>query len=51
MSPHMVAKLQNYEPLVGAETIERIQRKADSLRHLHVTHVNSTYYGGGVAEL
>ena len=51
MSPHAVTRLENYGPLVGAETIERIQRKADALRHLHVAHVNSTYYGGGVAEL
>ncbi|NIR46898.1 glycosyltransferase [candidate division KSB1 bacterium] len=26
-------------------------RKAEPLRDLHVAHVNSTYYGGGVAEL
>jgi trehalose synthase len=31
--------------------IERIRKKAQSLQHLHVVHVNSTYYGGGVAEL
>ena len=31
--------------------IERIRKKAQSLQHLHAVHVNSTYYGGGVAEL
>src|SRR6516164_6326533 len=43
--------VDDYEPLVGAETIERILQKASRLRDLHVVHVNSTYYGGGVAEL
>lgn len=43
--------LEDYEPLIGGEAIERIRRKAKSLQHLHVVHVNSTYYGGGVAEL
>ena len=43
--------VEHYELLVGSETIERILRKAYRLRDLHVTHVNSTYYGGGVAEL
>jgi trehalose synthase len=42
--------VQDFEPLVGAETVERILRKASRLRDLHVAHVNSTYYGGGVAE-
>ena len=41
----------DYESLIGAEAVERIQRKADALKGLHVAHVNSTYYGGGVAEL
>jgi trehalose synthase len=43
--------VENYEPLVGAETVERILRKASRLGDLHVVNVNSTYYGGGVAEL
>jgi trehalose synthase len=47
----VIAQLEDYEKLVGAETIERIQKKARSLQHLHVVNVNSTYYGGGVAEL
>jgi trehalose synthase len=44
-------RIEDYEPLTGAETIERIQKKAKPLQHLHVVNVNSTYYGGGVAEL
>jgi trehalose synthase len=43
--------LKDYEPLIGAEAAERICRKAECLRGLHVTNVNSTYYGGGVAEI
>jgi len=46
-----IIELQDYEPLVGSETIERIRAKAEKLQDLHVAHVNSTYYGGGVAEL
>lgn len=46
-----VVELKDYEPLVGAETIERIHIKAEKLQGIHVVHVNSTYYGGGVAEL
>jgi trehalose synthase len=48
---HRTAQIEDYEKLVGVETIERIQKKARSLQHLHVANVNSTYYGGGVAEL
>ena len=46
-----IVELQDYEPFVGSETIERIQTKADKLKDMHVVHINSTYYGGGVAEL
>jgi trehalose synthase len=46
-----ITRIEDYEPLTGAETIERIQKKAQPLQHLHVVNVNSTYYGGGVAEL
>ena len=44
-------QLDDYESLLGAETIDRIYEKAQALQHLHVAHVNSTFYGGGVAEL
>jgi trehalose synthase len=48
---HQVTQIEDYEPFVGAETIERIKKKTKNLQHLHVANVNSTYYGGGVAEL
>jgi trehalose synthase len=43
--------IEAYEPLIGAETVERLLAKVDALRDIHVVNVNSTYYGGGVAEL
>jgi trehalose synthase len=46
-----IVELADYEKYVGAETIDRIQKKAEALKGLHVVNVNSTYYGGGVAEL
>jgi len=48
---HRLIQIEDYEPYVGAETVERVRQKGSALRDLHVTHVNSTYYGGGVAEL
>lgn len=44
-------QVDDYEPLVGAEMVQRVKDKAKPLQNLHVAHVNSTYYGGGVAEL
>jgi len=46
-----IPSLEDYEPYTGTESVERIRRKAASLRDFHVVHINSTYYGGGVAEL
>lgn len=46
-----VGRLEDYEPLIGAEAVDRILTKAKKLQDLHVVNVNSTYYGGGVAEL
>jgi trehalose synthase len=51
MRTQKITRIEDYEPLVGSETVERIMKKAKPLRHLHVANVNSTYYGGGVAEL
>jgi trehalose synthase len=44
-------RLEHYEQLIGAEAVDRIYQKARKLEHLHVANINSTYYGGGVAEL
>jgi trehalose synthase len=48
---YRIIQIEDYRKFVGAETIERIREKAKPLQGLHVAHVNSTYYGGGVAEL
>lgn len=42
-------KLEDYEPIVGPEIIERILHKARGLRDRSIVNVSSTYYGGGVA--
>jgi trehalose synthase len=46
-----IVPIEDYEKFVGPEKIEHILKKAKSLQHLHVVNINSTYYGGGVAEL
>jgi len=51
MKNQRITQIEDDDPLVGSETIERIMNKAGFLQHLHVANVNSTYYGGGVAEL
>ena len=43
--------VEDYEPFIGAQTVDRISQKAGRLRGLHVVNFNSTYYGGGVAEM
>jgi trehalose synthase len=43
--------VEDFEALIGGEVVERILGKAERLRDLHVVNINSTYYGGGVAEL
>jgi len=43
--------LEDFEDLIGAEAVERILKKTERLHDLHVVNINSTYYGGGVAEL
>jgi trehalose synthase len=48
---HKIPKIDDYERFVGPKTIDRIRKKAESLQNLHVANINSTYYGGGVAEL
>lgn len=46
-----LTRMTDYEPLIGAEAVARIQAKARCLQGFHVANINSTYYGGGVAEL
>ncbi|MYZ48402.1 glycosyltransferase [Propylenella binzhouense] len=46
-----LVSVEDFEEIIGGEAVERILAKAEALRDLHVVNVNSTYYGGGVAEL
>ena len=48
---HRMVSIDDYEKYVGAETVDRIRNKAVPFQDLHVANINSTYYGGGVAEL
>lgn len=51
MTHHKIVQIDDYKKYVDTHVIERIKEKAQQIRPLHITHVNSTYYGGGVAEL
>jgi trehalose synthase len=51
LTPHHLIGIDEYEPLVGAATVERIRAKAHRLQGRRVAHINATYYGGGVAEM
>ncbi|HXG52793.1 MAG TPA: glycosyltransferase [candidate division Zixibacteria bacterium] len=46
-----LVNIEDYAPLIGEEAVERTMRKAQRLRGMHVVHVSSTFYGGGVAEI
>lgn len=46
-----LVKIEEYEQFVGTEIINRIKKKAELLQDTHITNINSTYYGGGVAQL
>ncbi len=48
---HRLPSLDDYVPIVGQDAVDRVRHKARSLEGLTVAHINSTYYGGGVAEL
>jgi trehalose synthase len=44
-------RLDEFSNVVGQQEIDSIRGLADGLRGLSITEVNSTYYGGGVAEI
>ncbi len=46
-----LVNIEDYAPLVGGDTVERIVRKAQRLSGMHVLHVSFTFYGGGVGEM
>ncbi len=42
---------ERYESFIGTDAVARLYAKARELRDASIMHVNSTFYGGGVAEL
>jgi len=48
---HHLTHISDYEQFIGAEACERIEKKARKFSDYHIAHMNSTYYGGGVAEM
>ncbi|MBN1855662.1 MAG: glycosyltransferase [Dehalococcoidia bacterium] len=51
MDHYGLVEIEDYERLIGAETVARIKAKAKLLEDLRIVNVNSTYYGGGVSQL
>jgi trehalose synthase len=51
MTQYRITQIEDYEPLIGRDNVERIREKARQLKQLRVVNFNSTYYGGGVAEM
>ena len=47
----MLPKIEDYGQFIGKEKVEEIKDLAVKLEGKHIVHVNSTYLGGGVAEI
>lgn len=47
----MTELLERYRPIVGSEIIDELIQMARILKGIKVLHINSTRYGGGVAEI
>jgi trehalose synthase len=47
----MIKRIEEYEEIAGEKTVNRIYEEAVPLLGKHVLHINSTYQGGGVAEM
>ena len=45
------ANIEHYRWMVGDELIDEIQELAKALKAVRICQINSTAYGGGVAEL
>jgi trehalose synthase len=46
-----IIQVEDFETLIGSEAIARIYAKGRTLQDVRVVNFNSTYYGGGVAEI
>ena len=47
----MLRNIKDYIEIVGEDAVSAICKKAKNLRPNHVCHINSTFLGGGVAEI
>ncbi|KXB06343.1 glycosyl transferase family 1 [candidate division MSBL1 archaeon SCGC-AAA382F02] len=47
----MQRRIVDYREFIPESDISRIYRKGSRLSKYHLLHINSTYYGGGVAEI
>jgi trehalose synthase len=47
----MAVRLQDYESIVGPDTMEELRVVAGRVAHRRLQHINSTPVGGGVAEI
>src|SRR4051812_42200343 len=50
-SRHGMVTVEDYEPFIGRQAVDRILAKGRRLAGRSVANINSTYYGGGVAEM
>src|SRR6266498_1161975 len=51
MADYRITQIEDYEQFIGSDSVERIREKAGKLKGLRAANFNSTYYGGGVAEM
>ena len=47
----MLRGMEDYIEIVGSDVISSIYKKANKLYDKHITNINSTFQGGGVAEI
>lgn len=47
----MIRSIKDYIEIVGEDVISEIYKKARTLYSKHICHINSTFLGGGVAEI
>ncbi|MBW2964027.1 glycosyltransferase [Candidatus Woesearchaeota archaeon] len=47
----MIPHIEDYQKIVGKEVIDRLRETSEPLQGKHISHVNSTSAGGGVAEI
>ncbi len=43
--------LKRYEPIVGKEVVQKIYKDAEKISGKNILHINTTFQGGGIAEI